>query len=841
MRFVSHRGQALTAALAGALWLAVSVGCDRTGESLVNPSAAGDLPGADQAHLVSASVSPRHAVDQCIRAYQKLTRYEDAAFVQLRYELDGKLLEDRAPLAVAYEAPGRLGIHAYSVQAGPTQSGPTQLGSSQGRWRARLRDDDQLIPNQILSRALPSKKINFEWLLSDPLVAERLAAGLAGFPPQLDLLLSDKPFQGLIDDSTQLSFLAPQSIDAHTCSVVKVQRGTAEFVLWIDQASHLLRRMQLPKSHLTEQMLADRRVSNMQLTIELADVRADTAVDWSRFDVDVSPDDLLVSRFVPQPLTVDTAGLGEKIPGFYLESPSGESVYNSSLVNRHRKATVLLWLADHPTCRLASEQLQKIASSLADQQIAAESVEFVSVWAEPNPPQGSTFQTLAADWKLPGKLALDRAAMGRDLFGVLEAPTLVIINADQRLQLRESRSNPVLDQVLPSLLARIVNGEDLAQEMISQQRTERERYQAELRMAASADAPSESAFPAALTYDPQTFRLRELSSDALPLNAIAATTDSKHTLWTLMSNGELQQTAAPAGMPAKTKHNTGWQMNDHPAWCLEVAPGANDVAAAAMGGSQVHLFNTATRQNRAIDLGSGATVVDFQWLTLGPASTPRLAVITREGRTVLIDPANREQLSGRSPQEPVALLALRNPQQAINGHVVLADGTLEPLQLSTDSLGASSRGPGRPIAMTTAATEDRPERVAFQPAAGTWLTWRDEQQELTLARGWLATDEPALFLLDTALNRRWHYRIPLQNQLSGCVASVAKDPHSGQPVWGIATSDNTIHLLRADGLIIDHFRPSEEVVGLALAANGERLELSLVHPRQIVRYAVDWR
>jgi hypothetical protein len=48
-------------------------------------------------------------------------------------------------------------------------------------------------------------------------------------------------------------------------------------------------------------------------------------------------------------------------------------------------------------------------------------------------------------------------------------------------------------------------------------------------------------------------------------------------------------------------------------------------------------------------------------------------------------------------------------------------------------------------------------------------------------------------------------------------------------------------LLRADGRIIDHFRSSDVVVGLALQPNGSRLELSIVHPGHAVRYAVDWR
>ncbi len=821
--------------LLGVLLVGLSSGCDSTGDILAKN---GEAQGAGSSRLVSATNSPRTTIDQCVRVYQQLSSYEDEAFVRLQYELDGKLLEDQAPLSVGWDAKGHVGFHAYSVQAGPSPA------PSQGRWRLRLRDDDGLIPKQVLSRAVPAK-VDFGWLLSDPLVAERLSAGLAGFPPQLDLLFSDKPLSGLIDDSVALNYLPPQSIDDRACLVIQVKRGPAEFVLWIDQASLLLRRMRLPKTHLTEQMLADTRVANIELTIEFAKARTGHNVNWSRFAVEAAADELLVNRFVPLPTTVKTTGLGERIPGFHLESPTGEQVYSSSDHKRQRKATVLLWLADHPTCRVASEQLQHVATELEELKLPIGSVEFVTVWAEPRPAQGSSFDSMPSDWNMPGRLALDREAMGRDLFQVLEAPTVVVIDAANRLQLRESRSNPLLDQVLPALLARLVAGEDLAHELISQQNRAMERYRAELRMAAASDAQSSDLFPAASSYEPQAFQLRELSRDQLPQEALAVCTDSRHTLWTLLVGGELHQQPNSASDQSVKKFNTRWQVDLHSAVRMEVAPDSHDVALGIIGGSEVQLFNTTTAQSRSINMGSSSKIVDFQWITMSAPSTARLAVITRDGQTVLIDPTNREQLSGRSPVEPVALMALRNPQQAVDGHVVLADGSIEPLQLSNDSIRSVTQGVGGPIATPlggkTSRTDAINRRLAFQPDVGPWLTWRDGSQELTLARGWLATDEPAVFLLDQALNQRWHYRMPLQGQLAWTSASVAQDPKSGQPVWGISTSDNTIHLLRADGLIIDHFRPTEPVVGLALAPHGERLELTLVHAQQKVRYALDFR
>ncbi len=809
-------------------------GCDRTGDGLAQDAS----EGSNRAQFVSATASPRTTLDQCIHAYQQLKSYEDEAFVQLRYELDGKLLEDRAPLSVGWNNQGQVGIQAYSVQAGPG------VGADQGRWRLRFRDDDELVPHQVLSRSLP-KKVDFTWLLSDPLVAERLSAGLAGFPPQLDLLLSANPLSGLIDDSAALTYLPPESIGDRVCFVIKVQRAQAEYVLYIDQASLLLRRMRMPRTHLTQQMLADQRVRKMELTIEFVGVRAGGNVDWQRFAIDVQSEDLLVNRFVPVPPAVDTRSLGKKMPAIHLEAPSGESVYISSKPQPQRKATVLIWLADHPTCRVAVEQLRRVATALVDLNVPQGAVEFVPVWAEPQPPAGSTFESIADDWKLPGKLALDREALGRDLFYVLEAPTLVVIDAENRLQLRESRSNPLLDQLLPTLLARLVDGEDLAQEIISQQQHVQERYEAELRMSAATDADRSKLFPAAQPYPPQSFTLRELARERLPVDASAVTCDKLGTLWTWLTNGELLLQPSSASGHAPLKHKPRWPINTSPAARLEVAPTNEDIALCKVGGNEVHLFNTRSEQSRTVHLGTSASVVDMQWFSVSATSAARLAVITRDGQTVLIDPTNREQLSGRSPLEPKALLSLRHPTLTTDGHVVLADGAIEPLQLSTDTSGSNANGLGHPVVKTVAtgagqAATNRPTRVAFQPDVGPWLTCRNGGQELTLARGWLAADEPALFLLDQGLNQRWHYRMPLQSTPALTSMCAAQDPRSGQAVWGLSSGDNTIHLLRADGQVIDHFRPNDPVVGLALAANGVRLELTVVHSRESIRYAVDW-
>jgi hypothetical protein len=815
------------AAAALTLLMLLVLGCDSTGEALLQESRSGDPSSGDpkggapnSRHWVATSASPRSTIEQTVRAYQKLHSYRDEAYVRLQYDMDGKRLEDRAPLAVAWDDHGQLGLRVYSVEAGP----------SSGRWRLRLQDADATVPQQVLSRALPTK-VDFSWLLSDPLVAEWLSAGLAGFPPQLDLLLAPQPLRGLIDDSVALSYAQPETVDGRPCIVIRVQRGASEFMLWIDQANLLLRRLRLPRSHLTPQMLEDNRVSNVDLTIEFAGARGDESISWESWEVASVANELRVNHFVPAPLQVDTTGLGEQVPGFHLEAPDGETVYTSSAIAKQRKATVLMWLADHPTCRMACEQMQRVAQSLPALGVPEGTVEFVMVWAEPQPPVGSTFANLAQQWQLPGVLALDRDAMGRDLFNVQEAPTLVVVDQNNRLQLRESRSNPLLEQLLPQLLARVVNGENLADELVQKQLQVAQRHRAELLMAAAVDARRGSDAFALRPYEPETFTLREVARSPSKAKAVAVNSDAQGSVWTLYNTGQLRRdsasTLASGDSEAAAWLDTRWHIDATSLARLEISPASKYVAYTATDSTSVQWLDCDSQENRTIQIDSSASLTDLRWLQGREGTLARLAVLTSDGQTLLIDPTDRQQLSGRSSVAPLAVLPASSQEPGIAGHVVLVDRSVQPLQLSPVS--------------STASAKSSLERLAFQPDHGPWILGRDSEQAWTLARGWLATDEPAVFLLDEQRKQRWHYRMPLQQEPGLVAYSVATDPTSGQVVWGVLSGANTVHLLRADGRIIDHFRSSDVVVGLALQPNGSRLELSIVHPGHAVRYAVDWR
>lgn len=799
--------------------------CDRT-EELVHTTA----DGKRGPRLAGTAMTARQVIDECRQTYQKLSSYEDEGYVRLAYRMKGELLEDRAPLSIAFQRPGMLGIRAYSVEAGPKD----------GRWRLQLRDSGKsAVAGQVISRAVPAKA-DFAWLLSDPAVSEELAAGLAGFPPQLDMLLGPNPMRGLVDDSALLKLDAPETVSGELCHVVHVTRGPALYRLWINQATMLLRRLQMPSTHLTPEMLADSDITSVQLTIELPGIKTNEPIHWKRFEITVPNESKLVSRFVPAPPPMPLERMGLKVPAFRLRSPAGKPAFSSDETPAN-KITVFVWMADHPACKETAAQMAKITATIAASS-AADRVQFVTVWAEPNPAEGTTFASLARDWNLSGELVIDSDAVGRDLFGVREAPTLVVIDGQNRLQIFDERANPFLPQILPGLLTRLAEGEDLAGEVIKGAKLDEQRYAAELWMAAAVDA-QRALFTRPTSYAARVVGLAKSGEDIKftgDSQAVALTVDPLQMVWTLTSDGLLRRTDPSSD--AKQDFRTQWSIDAGAPARLEVSADGKYLAFSQVNGHVVELFDTSIDQNRIVKMDPSERVVDLHWMTLAGSKSPRLAVVTSNKQMKLLDPNNHEQLSGSCPSPPLALVPQNVSETLIGGYVVMEDRAVERLLLSSDSTKANLLG--RPASYSEKKTDvgkspTVPSKIAFQPAAGPWKSLPTSHGTSILARGWIAQDEPGLFLLNEQLQQQWHYRLPLdEERISTLIASANIDPATGQPLWAITQANNVVHLLRGDGIVTDHVQFDDAVRGLGLVPVGNRLVLYVAHSRRVATYIV---
>lgn len=834
------------------LFLVLAVGCDQTRETVqAEKTPATEATG----HYVSATASPGAIIDECVDSYRRLTSYQDSAYVELKYRIGEKWHQDRAPLSVAWSkaASGEpskqlLGFRVYSTLAGPDGD----------RWRARIARSDLAESNQVVSRAIP-KRVDFSWLLDDSVIAQSLSAGLAGFPPQLDLLLSDEPLSGLVNDAAQLKLMRADSVNGRLCHVVAVEVAGRSYRLWIDQASMLLRRLVMPQQNVPRELLDSQGVEDVQLSVELASIEVGESIDWSRYRVKFGPEDFLVNHFVAPPVQWDTGGLGVQVPAFRLKNSQGISVFETGRDSRpgQPEIKVLLWLANHPSSQLAAEQVAMVADLVDGNADLDGRVRFVPIWAEPTPPAGLSFDQLRAEWELPGEVAVDTEAVGRDLFQVEEAPTLVVLDKENRIQLRETSSNPMLAQFLPKILVRLTRGVDIASEFIEDARNVSRRSVAELKAALAIDNNRPISSKGGSDYWPQWVEIIRSNTKPVNQDLVTACLDSSAHVWTLDRKGTLTNWST-VGKEVTQKQSWGGVAVPSSSSRIRVETESGLVAITNSESSRLKIFDTGDGRGFDVAISSEDQVNDLEWVRVASDARPRLAVTTKKSWLLLIDPANQEQLSARCPAPPVAILPRPLESNEVGGVVVLEDRTVQPIRVSTpettqslsvDEGRQSGEDPTRkskvvligyqsPIGSEASAESTL---LPFQPSGGGWQRIEMTGGSYTLARGWLAKDEPAAFLLDSKMKPLWHRRLPLlgdgdtPRDVSGSV-----DPKSGQPVWSFTDADQTIHLFRADGLA-DHFKFRESVLDVALKRLGSELNMCVVLTDRIEVFRLAWR
>jgi hypothetical protein len=239
------------------------------------------------------------------------------------------------------------------------------------------------------------------------------------------------------------------------------------------------------------------------------------------------------------------------------------------------------------------------------------------------------------------------------------------------------------------------------------------------------------------------------------------------------------------------------------------------------GAGKVDILDTRTGQAKQFGLAKDARPLDMQWLILDSTSAARLAVITGQSQIILLDPDNRQQFSGQAASQPLAILSIGTNQPQGRGLVVLANGSLEPLQVANQSASLHPTAFGDKTALV--------QQLNFQPARGAWKSIGNAQAQQTMGTGWLAAGEPALFMLNEQMQPLWHYRLPvgptdqpLTNQIATAVS-----PGNGRSVWAVLGHSGRVHLLRDDASWSDQLRTNRGLCGLALIPVGDRLALAL--------------
>ena len=174
--------------------------------------------------------------------YRNAKSYHDRGQVRLSVDDGGKSIVRTAPMSIWLDQTD-IDLVAYDVRI-------TIERSILLAWMVDPASDN--LDSQVMRVSLPLSRgrPSLKPVLADPILAGRLAAGLAGPPPQLEWLFANDPMSGLFRSDHQFRFLADDRIDNRLCRCVRVSvlenNQSAEFRFYIDASQGVIRRIDLP-------------------------------------------------------------------------------------------------------------------------------------------------------------------------------------------------------------------------------------------------------------------------------------------------------------------------------------------------------------------------------------------------------------------------------------------------------------------------------------------------------------------------------------------------------------------------------------------------------------------
>jgi thiol-disulfide isomerase/thioredoxin len=461
------------------------MGCSPSGLSSGDvPTATAQRPPSSQEQEVPAARQPisqspiaqkkpataEDVLKSMVAAYQKASSYADAGKIRLRIDQGEGKVDETADFSVTLVRPNKLRMQVYQAMV-----------VCDGR---QLHAAIQDLPGQVLVKQAP-EKLTMESVYADRILASVLTSGLTGPAPQLILLLEDDPLGFVLHNAEATSLTSPGTIAGRECYRVEIKRDYGTSVLWIDRESYALRRIVFPTDELRKELSREGPVGSLSLVAEFTGAELGGKVDAKAFQFETPAGAELVKFFAPP----DPAQLlAKQVPEFHFVDLKGKPVTPGSLAG---KITVLeFWSTSCEPCRLSLSSLEKVRQQYA----ANQKISFYAVSVDGPDVKNEAIEQSLKDLGVQVPILRDPEQNMLRLFRSQGTPTRFIIDAKRIVQYAEMGVNPAVADpaaALSEMLKRLLAGNDVYQEPLEAYRERLKQY--ERRLKAAGDAESSAA------------------------------------------------------------------------------------------------------------------------------------------------------------------------------------------------------------------------------------------------------------------------------------------------------------------------------------------------------------
>lgn len=729
-------------------------------------------------------------------AYKNANAYADAGTLRLQARQAGQDVGQSADYMVVFSRPNKIRMKVFE---GAVVSNGTELSAFANQ-----------VPNQVVKRPAPPQ-ITIRTLFEDEMLGSAISGAatqaptqsFSWVPLQLLLLLADDPLKTLLHRSSEPVFLEPARIDQSECFRVELERPDGKAVLWIDQKSLVLRRVQFPVEEMLRQIPPEEKVQSLALTADFIDARFQDEVDDSAFRFEIPAGAQVSEALLPPALLL----LGKPVPDFSFAGADGKMLGPKAFAGK--VVVIDFWASWCGPCRVKLPLVEKVFAKYK----TSDKVAFLAVSVDAPETPDKDLQTTFSDLGVTLPVARDPQQDAAKKFYVSAIPASCILGPDGVVQDIQAGFRPSHDTELAEKIEKLLAGTDIHSQPLAQLAEERKQYATWLEQWVK-----EGIFvaPSALELD-------------LPPATIAPRSEPKHVklsaLWQsrdVKSPGNMLVVAEPnrpprllvldGGRSVAELDATGKPAAFHPLDIPEyqVAVFLRTFAVGekrffAVTGTmqrQVHVFDAQWKRIASFPAdpaeGPQPGVADAHLADLDGDATPEIYVAYFGEGGVHAASLEGKRLWANRSLSMVSRLAILPPDGRAPGRLVCTNalGSLVVLDAQGKRLD-EFRVPNRLLHWI----------VAGQPAGG----------QPALAGLFLADATASVAIgVSTTGQELWTYPLPqgLHQRAVEQVVFAELPPPLGN-VWIFPGPDGSVHLLAVDGKPIDQFHYGEALCGLA--------------------------
>jgi hypothetical protein len=393
--------------------------------------------------------------------YRSAESYRDEGQVRLSYHVGDQVKSEVAPLRLWFDR-NVLYLDAYDVH----------LRHTPDRFTAWITDPtSDNFDSQVVRTAASPGRPSIDNLLSDTVLRERVVAGLAGPPPQLDWLFAAKPMERLFDGPYQIRFGKSVTVDQQDCLTVVVLADDEVYRFAVDRRRGVIRRVQLP-SILAPVRFQTNGMENSSAGSPSQAIRLTLELDGATFESPTEQPALaqlprlprFVSHFIPLPPDEPSRILQTRIGRFNVRDQSGRVTLTHHGFDVDY--TVMLFSDNHPS------QMASAANLIQWVAVMPSSVRHrIGVALLVNE---EAFRLLPRDCPLP--LFVDDGEIRKTVS--VEQGDLVIVNRDAQVVWFQKGVTPESIVQLGRIVGDLLDGVDVPARLQSQWQSDSRTYQA---------------------------------------------------------------------------------------------------------------------------------------------------------------------------------------------------------------------------------------------------------------------------------------------------------------------------------------------------------------------------